>query len=32
MQPITVGAVPDDDRIWVPQAPGVFFRPSSSTP
>lgn len=24
---ISVGAMPDDDRVWVPQAPGVFFRP-----
>lgn len=24
---ISVGAIPDDDRVWVPQAPGVFFRP-----
>lgn len=24
---IVVGAVPDDERIWVPQAPDVWFRP-----
>ncbi len=24
---IAVDALPDDDRVWVPQAPGVFFRP-----
>jgi len=24
---IAVDAIPDDDRVWVPQAPGVFFRP-----
>ncbi|MDQ4114088.1 MAG: 2,4'-dihydroxyacetophenone dioxygenase family protein [Actinomycetota bacterium] len=24
---IAVDAMPDDDRVWVPQAPGVFFRP-----
>jgi 2,4'-dihydroxyacetophenone dioxygenase len=24
---IAVAAVPDDDRVWVPQAPDVWFRP-----
>ena len=24
---IAVQAVPDDERVWVPQAPGVWFRP-----
>ncbi|MGW3513123.1 cupin domain-containing protein [Streptomyces sp. NPDC000994] len=24
---IAVAAVPDDDRVWVPQAPHVWFRP-----
>jgi 2,4'-dihydroxyacetophenone dioxygenase len=24
---IAVDAMPDDERVWVPQAPGVFFRP-----
>ncbi|MFD3525816.1 cupin domain-containing protein [Streptomyces sp. NPDC058653] len=24
---IAVAALPDDDRIWVPQAPDVWFRP-----
>lgn len=24
---IAVAAVPDDDRVWVPQAPNVWFRP-----
>jgi quercetin dioxygenase-like cupin family protein len=24
---IAVGAVPDDERVWVPQAPDVWFRP-----
>ena len=24
---IAVGAIPDDERVWVPQAPGVWFRP-----
>lgn len=24
---IAVGAIPDDERIWVPQAPDVWFRP-----
>ena len=26
-QEIAVAAVPDDDRVWVPQAPNVWFRP-----
>jgi quercetin dioxygenase-like cupin family protein len=26
-QEIAVGAIPDDERVWVPQAPGVWFRP-----
>jgi 2,4'-dihydroxyacetophenone dioxygenase len=26
-QEIAVPAVPDDDRLWVPQAPDVWFRP-----
>ncbi|MES2990032.1 MAG: 2,4'-dihydroxyacetophenone dioxygenase family protein [Pseudomonadota bacterium] len=24
---IAVQAIPDDERVWVPQAPGVWFRP-----
>ena len=24
---IAVAAIPDDERVWVPQAPGVCFRP-----
>jgi 2,4'-dihydroxyacetophenone dioxygenase len=24
---IAVGAIPDDERVWVPQAPDVWFRP-----
>jgi hypothetical protein len=24
---IAVGAIPTDERIWVPQAPNVWFRP-----
>ena len=24
---IAVGAIPNDERVWVPQAPGVWFRP-----
>jgi quercetin dioxygenase-like cupin family protein len=24
---IAVGAMPDDERVWVPQAPDVWFRP-----
>jgi quercetin dioxygenase-like cupin family protein len=24
---IAVAAIPDDERVWVPQAPGVWFRP-----
>jgi 2,4'-dihydroxyacetophenone dioxygenase len=24
---IAIGAVPDDERVWVPQAPDVWFRP-----
>ena len=24
---IVVTAVPDDERVWVPQAPNVWFRP-----
>ena len=24
---IAVAAIPDDDRVWVPQAPDVWFRP-----
>jgi quercetin dioxygenase-like cupin family protein len=24
---IAVGAIPADERVWVPQAPGVWFRP-----
>ena len=24
---IAVAAVPDDERVWVPQAPDVWFRP-----
>ena len=24
---IAVAAIPDDERIWVPQAPDVWFRP-----
>jgi 2,4'-dihydroxyacetophenone dioxygenase len=24
---IALKAIPDDDRVWVPQAPNVFFRP-----
>ena len=24
---IAVKAIPDDERVWVPQAPGVWFRP-----
>ena len=24
---IAVRAIPDDERVWVPQAPGVWFRP-----
>jgi quercetin dioxygenase-like cupin family protein len=24
---LTVMAIPDDERLWVPQAPGVWFRP-----
>lgn len=24
---LTVTAIPDDERLWVPQAPGVWFRP-----
>lgn len=24
---IAVAAIPDDERVWVPQAPGVRFRP-----
>jgi quercetin dioxygenase-like cupin family protein len=24
---VAVVALPDDERVWVPQAPGVFFRP-----
>jgi 2,4'-dihydroxyacetophenone dioxygenase len=26
-QEIAVGAIPADERVWVPQAPGVWFRP-----
>jgi 2,4'-dihydroxyacetophenone dioxygenase len=24
---IAIQAIPDDERVWVPQAPGVWFRP-----
>ena len=24
---IAMQAIPDDERVWVPQAPGVWFRP-----
>ena len=24
---IAITAIPDDERVWVPQAPGVWFRP-----
>lgn len=24
---LAVGAIPDDERVWVPQAPDVWFRP-----
>ena len=24
---VAVAAIPDDERVWVPQAPGVWFRP-----
>ena len=24
---LAVAAIPDDERVWVPQAPGVWFRP-----
>ncbi len=24
---IAVAAIPDDERVWVPQAPDVWFRP-----
>ena len=24
---IAVAAIPTDERVWVPQAPGVWFRP-----
>ncbi len=24
---IAIGAIPDDERVWVPQAPDVWFRP-----
>lgn len=24
---IAVGAIPDDERVWVPQAPNIWFRP-----
>ena len=24
---IAVSAIPDDERVWVPQAPDVWFRP-----
>ena len=24
---IAIPAIPDDERVWVPQAPGVWFRP-----
>ena len=24
---VAVKAIPDDERVWVPQAPGVWFRP-----
>ena len=24
---IAIAAIPDDERVWVPQAPNVWFRP-----